>query len=138
MIGKVWNGIQGFQDRAKCTFCDETESMSHILLKCQTSPRRAIWEQVRRAWPHRQQMWLEISMGTILGVGSLSIQDGNLRANDTDHRRKARRKGKTRLLQILISEVSHLIWVLRCERAINMKQHTQVEVQQIWHKAITT
>ena len=138
IIGKVWNGIQCFQDRAKCTFCNKTESMSHILLECQTGPRRAIWEQAQRAWPHGQQTWPEISMGTILGVGSLSLQDGNLRANDTDYRRKVRRKGKTRLLQTLISEASYLIWVLRCKRLINMKQHAQVEVQWRWHKAITT
>ena len=112
-----------------CTFCDKTESMGHILLECQTSPRRAIWEQARRAWPHGQQLWPEITMGTIQEVGSLSLPDENPRANNADHRRKARRKRKTRLLQIPIPEASHMIQVLRCERSMNMKQHSPAEVQ---------
>ncbi|KAH9980722.1 hypothetical protein BJV74DRAFT_879261 [Russula compacta] len=85
--------ILGYQDRARCTLCDKTESMSHILLECQTSPGRAAWEHVRCTWPHRQQ-------------------------ENVDNRRKAKKKGQTRLLQILISEVSHLIWVLRWHKAI--------------------
>ena len=93
-LGKIWNGIQGYQDRVGCTFCNKAESMGHILLECQTSPRRAIWEQARRAWPHGQQLWPEITMGTILEVGSLSLPNENLRANNANHRRKVRRKRK--------------------------------------------
>jgi len=44
-------------------------------------------------------------------------------------------KGMKRLLQILISESAHLIWVLRCERAIQNKSHSCSEIESRWlHK----
>ncbi|KAH9025218.1 hypothetical protein EDB85DRAFT_1984442 [Lactarius pseudohatsudake] len=46
------------------------------------------------------------------------------------------RKGATRLLQILISEAAHLIWVLRCERVIQGKQQNANETEARWFKAI--
>ena len=82
-------------------------------------------------WQH-EPVWPEISLGTILGVGSISLPDEDLTRNDANHRRKAKRKGKKRLLQILISEVSHLIWVLRCKQAIHERQHTPKEVKNRW------
>ena len=45
-------------------------------------------------------------------------------------------RGATRLLQILISEAAHLIWVLRCERAIQEKTHNEGEIEGRWVKAI--
>jgi hypothetical protein len=41
-----------------------------------------------------------------------------------------------RLLQIIISEAAHIIWVLRCERVIQEKQHTPEEIEMRWIKAI--
>ena len=86
-------------------------------------------------WQHKPA-WPELTLGTILGVGSLSLPDEDLMRNDTNHRRKAKKKGKMRLLQMLISEASHLIWVLRCEQAIHGRQHTPEEVKSRWLKAI--
>ena len=114
---------------------NETESMWHILLNCQTTSNGAIWDQVIWMWQH-EPAWPEISLGTILGVGSISLLDEDPMRNDANHKRKARRKGKMRLLQILISEVSHLIWVLRCEQVIHRRQHTPKEVKSRWLKAI--
>lgn len=47
-----------------------------------------------------------------------------------------RKRGVSRLLQIMISEAVHLIWVLRCERVIQEKTHTPEEVKARWFKAI--
>ncbi|KAI0005301.1 hypothetical protein BJV74DRAFT_761631, partial [Russula compacta] len=44
--------------------------------------------------------------------------------------------GKSRLLQILISEASHLIWVLRCGRTINQEIHTTQQIEAWWWKVI--
>ncbi|KAI9454686.1 hypothetical protein BJY52DRAFT_1122572, partial [Lactarius psammicola] len=41
-----------------------------------------------------------------------------------------------RLLQIIISETAHLIWVLRCERVIQGAQHSPREIRTTWFKAI--
>ena len=45
-------------------------------------------------------------------------------------------RGRTRLLQILIVEASHLIWVIRCERTIQNKQYMESQLEQRWNTAI--
>jgi hypothetical protein len=45
-------------------------------------------------------------------------------------------RGATRLLQILISESAHLVWVLRCERAIQECTHTPSEIRHRWLRTI--
>ncbi|KAF8507219.1 hypothetical protein F5888DRAFT_1602583, partial [Russula emetica] len=45
-------------------------------------------------------------------------------------------KGKTRLLQILILELAHLIWVLRCKRAIQESTHSDDEIKARWLRKI--
>ncbi|KAH9008310.1 hypothetical protein EDB85DRAFT_1837444, partial [Lactarius pseudohatsudake] len=37
-----------------------------------------------------------------------------------------------RLLQILLSESAHLIWVTRCERTIQLKEHSTEEIERRW------
>ncbi|KAH9976482.1 ribonuclease H-like domain-containing protein [Russula compacta] len=114
MIGDKWNHIPNFDMRAACAICGETESMQHILTGCNSIAHHLIWNQAKEMWPHDPQDWPEITIWIILGAGSISLPEI--------------RGGKIRLLQILISEASHLIWVLRCGRAINQENHT---VQQI-------
>ncbi|KAF8494746.1 hypothetical protein F5888DRAFT_1616776, partial [Russula emetica] len=41
-----------------------------------------------------------------------------------------------RLLQILLPESAHLIWVLRCERVIQKHTHTESETYHRWHQTI--
>jgi hypothetical protein len=41
-------------------------------------------------------------------------------------------KGPTRLLQILLSEAAHLIWVLCCKQVIQSKTHSKREITQRW------
>jgi hypothetical protein len=43
-----------------------------------------------------------------------------------------------RLLQILVSESAHLIWVLRCEHIINERSHTPTEIKSRWLRAINS
>jgi hypothetical protein len=47
-----------------------------------------------------------------------------------------KQRGASRLLQIFISETAHLAWVMRCERVIQNKQHTDDEVGKRWLHAI--
>ena len=50
--------------------------------------------------------------------------------------RKISKAGETQLLQILISESTHLIWVLRCERVLQEKRHNMEEIMKRWHNVI--
>ena len=73
-----------------------------------------------------------------LGCGCLTTKDDS--QNELDQcgasRPSLRQRGATRLLQITISEATHLIWVLRCERVIQEKTHSNREVGSRWYKAI--
>ena len=138
MIGEVWFNIEGFQQQGTCTPCNATENMSHILLSCRVGPAMMIWELAKKLWPHDDIQWPALNMGTILGCGCLTTK--NVARNEPDHRGitspSLSRRGATRLLQITISEAAHLIWVLRCERVIQEKTHSNGEVESRWYKAI--
>ncbi|KAH9963408.1 hypothetical protein BJV74DRAFT_799729 [Russula compacta] len=55
LIGNIWNAMQGHQDRARCTACNDIESMAHILLNCHASPTEVIWNLARQVWPHNHR-----------------------------------------------------------------------------------
>ncbi|KAH9990209.1 hypothetical protein BJV74DRAFT_743462, partial [Russula compacta] len=108
----------------------------HILLECNSIERHLIWYQTRELWPHDPQEWPDITLGMILGTGSVSLPDRRRPTKVGPSPVPFNIKGKTRLLQILISEESHLIWVLRCGRAINGEIHTVQQIKNRWLKVI--
>ena len=86
-------------------------------------------------WPPGPQPWPEINLGMILGIGSVELPGIRLR-NNGPGTTLIKIKGMTRLLQILISEVSHLIWVLQCERTIHNKMQTAPNIKNRWLRVI--
>ena len=140
MIGSRWTNIQGFAQRQTCTICDMTESMDHIIARCDANTTRIPWEMAKAAWPHRDAWWPNINLGIILGIGCVSIpareENQNQNLPNQDHPRTNRLKGPTRLLQLLISEMAHLVWVLRCERVIRDEKHTDQQIKSRWLHAI--
>jgi len=136
-IGPFWRGINNFEDRQYCRTCGESESMSHILTTCQATPRRLIWGLVKQYWPCAKYRWPTLNLGIILGCGSISAQPTNAnQRNRAQQTRKSRTQGASRLLRILISESAHLIWVLRCERVIQERQHGENKIKARWLRAI--
>ena len=115
--------------------------MAHILTTCHTTPRRIIWGLAEHYWPQTRYKWPETNLGTILGCGSIQAQPTNTNANanqrnPTQPPRSKSSQGISRPLQILISESAHLIWVLRCERVIQERQHERNKIKARWLRAI--
>ena len=140
-IGNFWSNIPGYQHRGQCNDCQTTEDMNHILVTCTTDPVNIIWTLARDTWPHAPELWPDISLGLILGCGNLSFPEEDEPSDDKDddsQQKRYDRKGQERLLQILISESAHLIWVLRCDRVINDNPHTPEEIKSRWLKAINS
>jgi hypothetical protein len=73
-----------------------------------------------------------VNLGTILGCGSITLHTENRPRHARDQNESNILKGPTWLLQIILSESVHLIWVLRCERAIQGKQHSESEIRERW------
>ena len=136
MIGRYWSRIQAVSERQSCTTCGSIESMSHILIHCRSSPTRIIWDLAKTTWPHEDIPWPDISLGTILGCGSLAVPQ--LIRDQEQHRRKAHLRGASRLLQILLSESAYLVWTTRCERVIHGKIHNQQQIRSKWLHAINS
>ena len=135
MVGAVWFHIQGFESRGECRPCATTESMEHILVGCTQGATETIWRLAKESWDHERYKWPTISLGIVLGCGNLSAEP---QAGRPPEQRQitTNQRGATRLLQILVSEAAHLIWVLRCERVIQEKTHSPYETEARWLKAI--
>jgi hypothetical protein len=115
------------------------ESMEHILVKCREKLTKLIWQLTREIWPEQTYKWPNISLGLILGSGSITApkEDAHLNEQQVEHDRRVRHaKGPTCLMHIVITESAHLIWVLRCERVIRGKVHTEGEIKSRWHQVI--
>ncbi|KAH8978485.1 hypothetical protein EDB92DRAFT_1821511 [Lactarius akahatsu] len=137
MIGEFWTNIQEYEYRKWCAVCHEVETMEHILTDCPTESVRLIWDLARETWPHSQDDWPQVDFGTILGCGSLAITPPENRDwQNQAERNRPNLSGPNRLLHILISESAYLIWVLRCERSIQLKTHSVQEIRNRWLRAI--
>ena len=124
-IGSFWEDIPQHADRAQCASCNASpESLEHILIDCDNVAITTIWTLAKQTWPTSFGPWPEIQLGLILGCGSIALPH----TNDDD----STNKGPSRLLQILISESAHLIWVLRCERTIQGLTHSPDSIKTRW------
>ena len=136
MVGEKWSHIPGYEQRGQCAICRTTENMSHIILTCNAPPVDRIWNLAKQLWPHENLKWPDITFGTILGSACITAQEDPQHERDGSEWNRNDQRGATRLLQITISEAAHLIWVLRCERVIQEKVHTEEEITARWYKAI--
>ena len=137
MVRSTWRQVRGSENRQLCTICEAEDSMEHILTECNTPPQRLIWNLARRTWPHAPELWPDINLGTILGTGCLSLPRQEARDNaGQPPYRTIKEQATLRLLQIILSEAAHLIWVIRCERVI---QGTNIDEQGAttrWYRVI--
>ncbi|KAI0041094.1 ribonuclease H-like protein, partial [Auriscalpium vulgare] len=130
-LGSYWAAIPGYEDRARCAACAApTESMEHILLRCPDSHQTLIWRLAQNLWPHGDDTWPTINIGTTLACGLITPKPHAGSPPSRPH------PGHTRLLRILVSESAHLIWVLRCEATIGERTHTATEVSTRWRRRI--
>jgi hypothetical protein len=103
--------------------------MDHILTSCCHPARQQIWDLATLTWPYGEQTWPPLNLGTALGCGLLQLTP---EPHETNQRPPYKTRSATRLLQILWSEATHLIWVLRCERVIQGTQHTHEDIRKRW------
>lgn len=124
--------IPDYEDWGMCHLCGEIESMQYILVECKPSIIWCtVWELASKLWCRREDTWLDISFGSILGA--------NL-PNSTNTK-SAVKKGCNRLFTILVLESAHLIWKLRCSWIIDNKGDltklpTKDEIHNKWVKTI--
>jgi ribonuclease HI len=52
-VGGHWEKIPGHEEKATCNMCGITESMEHILTKCDSPGQKEIWELASELWKLR-------------------------------------------------------------------------------------
>ncbi|KAJ7626875.1 hypothetical protein FB45DRAFT_835186 [Roridomyces roridus] len=107
-IGKYWKHIPECGDREMCVTCGVREDLEHVLLKCERVGQNQIWTHAKELWLQKHPDWPELSLGTVLGCGFMTVKDERGRTLT----------GASRLLRILMSESTYLIWKLRNECVI--------------------
>ena len=147
-LRKYWKHISHKENHEFCLTCEPrmTESMEQILIHCQATPRRQIWALAEELWPHEQNLWPKISLGIILGCRTITLppEENQENPDEGETERHSHNWAAKRLLQILISEAAHLVWVLRCERVIGdgeqeyqiVQTHTESKIHSRWLKII--
>ncbi|KAJ7739998.1 hypothetical protein DFH07DRAFT_778530 [Mycena maculata] len=127
-IGKYWTHIPECEDRAVCQWCETTEDLEHILVKCESPGQEVIWGAAKALWLEKEAQWPEVTLGSILGCGLAKFCDD----------RGKEKRGTRRLYQILMSESAYLIWKLRNDRVISQNGEPTVkeEILNKWKFAI--
>jgi ribonuclease HI/exonuclease III len=130
-LGKFWDHIPGYEDRAMCPLCNKYDTLEHLISECDSTERVTVWKQANDLWKKRYTEDLPCSEGAILGGGLANFKNSVGKPD----------AAKNRLYRILITESAHLIWVLRCERRIangdlSPNYHTEEAVKNRWYKKI--
>ena len=89
LVGKYWSNINGYKEQETCRTCNKTESISHILMQCKEKHTQTIWRLAKSLWPHRNIPWPDITLGTILGCGSITLHPRRTR---TDNQRQQKKR----------------------------------------------
>ncbi|KIM60406.1 hypothetical protein SCLCIDRAFT_59251, partial [Scleroderma citrinum Foug A] len=71
-IGEFWSNIPTFKHRTRCSSCDHAiESLEHILLECCNPTMVLVWSLTSQFWSSSTGQWPELSLGMLLGCGSV-------------------------------------------------------------------
>ncbi|KAJ7715666.1 hypothetical protein B0H16DRAFT_1477186 [Mycena metata] len=127
-IGIFWKHIPECGERATCNFCNETEDLEHVLIKCKRPGRAQIWALAKDLWLRKHDSWLEPSLGGVLGCGLATF-----------HGKKGKVSlGLARLYRILVSESIFVLWKVRNDTVISRNGEPPPEnmIHNKWLQAI--
>ncbi|KAJ7872994.1 RnaseH-domain-containing protein [Mycena leptocephala] len=112
-IGVFWKHIPECEERGICQFCNETEDLEHITLKCRRPGQSLIWSLAKDLWLRKYPTRPELSMGHNL-------------------------PGTARLYRILITESLFTIWKVRNDSVISRAEDPLPEnhIHNKWLSAI--
>ncbi|KAJ7585068.1 hypothetical protein C8J56DRAFT_788696 [Mycena floridula] len=127
-LGDFWFRIPECHDWGKCLFCDETESMQHILFECRRPGQTQLWNLAQMLWTKKRQPWPQMSLGLALRCGLAKFYNEDGRPSP----------GTMRLFRILVAETIHAIWKTRCNVVLkrNNKPVALAQIHNTWVRAL--
>ncbi len=114
--------------RGECPQCKVTESMEHILVECSIEGQATLWNLARELWEKAGHKWITPTYGVALGATLVQIKTAEGKVDSA----------ATRLYRIMMTEMVHLIWKVRCQRRIQRGDdapttwHTSDEIRNLW------
>ncbi|KAL1687968.1 hypothetical protein GGG16DRAFT_61001 [Schizophyllum commune] len=125
-VGPRWLVSKDKKELAKCESCGTLETWEHVLLTCEATGPKELWDEANRILGEYGYTDPPTpNIGAILGCAmSASVQG------------EKGEKGKKRLLMIVTSRAAHMAWKIRCERVLGGKSHSGLEVRHRLRKAI--
>ncbi|EPS96303.1 hypothetical protein FOMPIDRAFT_57716, partial [Fomitopsis schrenkii] len=130
--GAFWQKVQGQEDRATCSVCDELDSIDHILFGCKAPGQREVWRSARALWAKKSpDSWTAPNLTELQAIGLDLHGERSVRMSP----------GTSRLWRIIVSEAVHVIWRLRCERVVGHAEdqhwrHTVPQVKGLWESVL--
>ncbi|KAJ6571170.1 hypothetical protein B0H19DRAFT_847804, partial [Mycena capillaripes] len=123
-IGQFWKHIPTCEQWGICQYCEETEDLEHILLKCKRPGQQIIWRLAKELWLKKHPIWPDLSLGSVLGCGLASFRNNGGKILP----------GTSRLYRILISESLFIIWKARNDIVIqgDGKPLSDAEIHNRW------
>ncbi|KAH6914278.1 hypothetical protein BKA70DRAFT_1095182 [Coprinopsis sp. MPI-PUGE-AT-0042] len=108
--GGMWLKIPGHEPKAECTFCNETESIEHVLERCKGNGQKWAWELTAKALRRRGIKDPPTGVPDILGCALPRYleETSNLEGPERPD------EGRNRLYTKLVAETAYLIWTTRC------------------------
>jgi len=130
-LGKYWLRSKENAHWANCHFCNETDSMDHILTECTAPEVKIIWKLAEILWRKKMDTWPAINnTGAVLACAMIDFTTPQGKSLT----------GANRLYRIIISESAYLIWKIRCKRLFEKGPHdepiSEKEIHNRWVKTI--
>ncbi|KAJ7574635.1 hypothetical protein C8J56DRAFT_719140, partial [Mycena floridula] len=128
-IGYWWKHIPECSEWQFCYKCPGTiETLSHILFECESPIQRIIWNLACTLFEKKGGIWPGTSLAMILGCNLLEFKDGS---------DKRIRRGLTRLFQTLVPLSAHMIWKIRCDIVVKLRDiPSHAETHNKWVHAV--
>ncbi|KAJ7806259.1 hypothetical protein B0H13DRAFT_1669899 [Mycena leptocephala] len=124
-VGRYWEHVPNLEILSQCQTCGAPESLEHIMLECDASGQRQVWQQTELFWRLRYPRWPKLNWGLLLGCGL---------ARFTSSRGKII-PAQNRFFAIIVSTSMSLIWNLRNERIF--ETHTQASANEIHNRWVS-
>jgi len=84
--GAYWISVSHYEERAYCEYCQNLETMSHILFSCTLEGREQIWEMAKKLYElpmkeNKRLSWTVPSEALLRGLSSLKLRNTNGKYN---------------------------------------------------------
>lgn len=126
-VGRYWDKMTNYEQRAECRHCGTIESLEHIFTECRYSGQKIIWEQTQKIFEKKKIPWVPPTLGTVLGCGISELKNKKGQLSPP----------RNRLYSLVTSEALSLVWKIRCEWRMQKGEetneaHTEAEILNRW------